>query len=339
VDPGAEDSGGVRLSEINTEHVYVDVARTALHRQFFDTLSFDSPRDLLAAIDRMHLDVDTLARSRDIRFKLADGWLYWLFFTKGYLQYRGSGRIEEGNVYYDYLVKHFLAHGHNPACKDLENPEAAAERVIRRYHDFDLLVANAGADFVPELGSIRVTVSTPPPPRPYLFYSKGSVDPVLVRAIDGWHRMCSARICGIDVLRCEVIEEDLDNKPINGVVEAFSCSDGRLVASGWWLNPEKEIYNYELRLNGRTIANGIPVNRPDIKAANQAVPHADRAGFAIDCSSTLSPDDASELVLVGLQDIIPIGVLRLAPAADEQVNQGQEQDLVAAGQEQSTPTA
>jgi hypothetical protein len=308
------------MSGTSVEHVDVLVTRTALQKVFFNMFAFDSPEELLAAVDRMDVDVDTLARCRDIRYVLADGWLYWFFFTKGYLQYRRAGRVENGNAYYDYLVKHFIAQGHNPAMREqLEDREFAAERVARRYRDFDLLAAKAGAEVVPDVNPIRVTVSDPPSPHPYLFYARDRDSPVVVRAIDGWHRMCSARLCGIQILRCDVFDEDLGNKAIRGVIDTFACRDGRLVVSGWWLNPEQPIYNYELRRGGKTIATGIPVKRPDIKSANPGIVHAERAGFAIDCAWKFPPEDATDLLMVGLQDIIPVGVLRVPSAADQLV--------------------
>src|SRR5918994_2932813 len=155
-----------------SSYVQIDVVRTNLQKRFFDVFDFDTPSELLDAVDGMEVDVDTISRCRDIRVPpggLADGWLYWLLFAKGYLQYRKSSAISAGNVYYDYLVSYFLDQGHNPGMRDdLENLEMAAERVARRYRDFERLArTQANGDSKP-LNPIRVTVSDPPAPSPYL---------------------------------------------------------------------------------------------------------------------------------------------------------------------------
>jgi hypothetical protein len=302
---------------MNTETsrlVEIDVVKTSLQKSFFSVFSFDSPDELIAAIDGIDVDVRSLSRCRDIRYSLADGWVYWFLFAKGYLQYRKAGGVEPGNVYLDYLVEYFLAHGHNPAMRqDLEDHERAAERVARRYRDFDNLAGVDSAGAAEVVNPIRVTVSHPPSPHPYFFFPSHGENPIIVRAIDGWHRMCSARLSGVRVLPCEVVDEDLDSKTIDSTVDVFTWEDGRILVSGWWLHPELPIYNYELRLRGHTLATGTPLSRPDIKAARPDIPHAEYSGFAIDCPCN-SAHDSADLVLVGMQDIIPVGVVPLTPA-------------------------
>ena len=299
-----------------TEIVDVDVERTALQHRFFEMFAFDSLGELLAAVDGMTFDLEALARCRDVRDWLADGWVYWLLYTKGWLQYRSAGDVLPGNVYFEYLFRHYLAHGHNPAMRgDLEQPDRAAERVRRRFRDFDkLLRAKAGHD-VP-IDTIRVTVSDPPPMHPYRFHVVGGNAPIVVRAIDGWHRMYAARLVGVSTLRCEVVHERLDNDGLMGVTELLVRSGDTLVASGWCLDATRQIYNFELRLGGRTIAAGTPVLRPDIAAAHPDVIHAASSGYHMEAH--LPPDAAGELIVVGLQDIVPVGAVRLGDASDLQ---------------------
>ncbi len=301
------------MTVVGDRVIDVDVARTALQRRFFDTFSFDTPAELLRAIDGLELDVEALARSRDVRERLADGWIYWLLFTKGWLQYRSTGAIGEGNVYFDYLFRHYLAHGHNPAMRvDLEQPESAAERVRRRYADLDLLVLRAAGENV-EVAPILVTVSDPPSPHPYPFFAVGEDVPIVVRAIDGWHRLCSARLAGIPALECAIVLERLDADSLTSAIDTFAV-DGRTVSiSGWWLDPARPIYNYELRVAGLTVGSGTPTRRPDIAEAFPEVVHAGWSGFSL---AAEIPGDAGpgDIVLVGLQDIVPVGALR--PAGD-----------------------
>jgi hypothetical protein len=202
---------------------------------------------------------------------------------------------------------------------DLENLEMAAERVARRYRDFERLAHAQANGAGKPLDPIRVTVSDPPAPSPYLFFPADADTPIVVRAIDGWHRLFSARLCGVSTLRCEVIDENLAGKHIDGVVEECSFARGRLTVSGWWLDPQCAVYNYELRLRGETIATGTPVRRADIARAHPEVLHAKQSGFAIDCPRQLSLDDVSDLLLVALQDIIPVGILRLTARGVEAV--------------------
>jgi hypothetical protein len=290
--------------------VDVDVVRTALQRRYFDTFAFDSPAELLAAVDGMEIDVDSLAHCRDVRVRLADGWVYWLLYTKGLLQYREAGEVSPGNVYFDYLYRHYIAHGHNPAMRrDLEDPAIARERVLRRYRDFDKLSRLAAGDESGIVDPIRVTVSTPQSPHPYLFYAIDVEEPIVVRAIDGWHRMCAARLAGVASLRCEVIHERLDNDALSGTPESIVKLDGAISLTGWWLDPGRPIYNYELRIGGRTVGSGTPIRRPDIAEAFPDVVHAAWSGFHVEAQL---PDDlpSGELVLVGLQDIVPVGAFR-----------------------------
>jgi len=290
--------------------IEIDVVRTALQRRFFDMFSFDTPDELLAAIGGLELDVDALARCRDVRDRLADGWVYWLLFTKGWLQYRSAGSIGEGNVYFDYLYRHYLAHGHNPAMRaDLDHPQTAAERVRRRYADLDLLVRMAAGDDGASVAPILVTVSDPPAPHPYPFYAVGADEPVPVRAIDGWHRMCSAQLAGWPTLRCTVVQERLTAASLQSAIDRFTCEGGAVTLSGWWLDPDRPIYNYELRLDGRTIGSGTPVRRPDIAEAHPDVVHAAWSGFSL-CADLPAGAGPGELVLVGFQDIVPVGALR-----------------------------
>lgn len=293
-----------------SRHIEVDVARTRLQRRFFETFAFDSSAELLAAIDGIDVDLSSLARSHDVRKLLADGWVYWFLFAKGYLQYTQAGDVEVGNVYLDYLTRYYLGHGHNPAMRgDLEHLETAKVRVVQRYRDLDQLRLIATGETTDALTPIQVTVSSPAPPHPYHFYPVNSDEPELVRAINGWHRMCSAALAGVETLACEVIDERLVEHVIDGVIEHQAVVDDRLIISGWWLHSTDPVYNYELRVGPRTAAVGTPIQRPDIQKAFPDVPHALQSGFRIEYA--LEPGDAGrELSLVALQDIIPVGVLR-----------------------------
>src|SRR3712207_4939676 len=132
----------------------------------------------------------------------------------------------------------------------LSDPDMARERVARRFRDFDLFRNYTAQDTSPpsNLAPIRVTVSDPPPELAYPFYEVNMDTPFLVTAIDGWHRLCSARLCGIKTLRCEVVPENLHLKPpIRGAVERFRFDGGKLIIRGWWLHFRSEEHTSELQ--------------------------------------------------------------------------------------------
>ena len=69
-DPGPsteEDGGAPAKRDLPADTRSVDVQRTTLQEAFFETFKFDTPEELIAAVDAMHVDVATLVRSHDAR--------------------------------------------------------------------------------------------------------------------------------------------------------------------------------------------------------------------------------------------------------------------------------
>jgi hypothetical protein len=294
-------------------YVNIDVDRTNLQKRFFSTFMFDSPDELLAAVADMHFELDTITRSVDARKFGADGWVYWLLFTKGYLQYAETGTIGPGNVYYDYLVNFYMQQGYNPGMRShLSDPDMARERVARRFRDFDLFGNYTAQDTSPpsDVAPIRVTVSDPPPKLAYSFYEVGSDTPFLATAIDGWHRLCSAKLCGIKKLRCEVVPENLHLKPpIRGAVEHFSFDGRKLIIRGWWLHVDEPIYNFEVRVDGATVARGVPTEGPELEELFGQNLHGKTSRFAVDCECSLPTDAPLHFDVIAMRDIFPVGLL------------------------------
>jgi hypothetical protein len=319
--PGAEPPSVLRAAIVHrpgeraSSHLLeIDLTRPpryALQQRFFMMFRFDSLDELFDAVDRMEIDVDTLAKSREIKNLGSEGWVYWFLFTKGYIQYAKTGVIGEGNVYYDYLTRHYIDQGHDPsAIWDLTERDLAVERVARRFRDFDWL-RRAGAespDPAPGTKPIRVTVADHPRDPPLHVYEVGSDQPVPVRHIDGWHRSCSARLSGLSRFPCEAVPENLHDQAIRGAVEQFSLEGGRLRAGGWFLDPGS-LVNYELRTGRQILATGIPGERPDIGAAFPHVPHAGLSGFEIDIDCDLDADAPIRFDLVVMHEIFPVGVM------------------------------
>jgi hypothetical protein len=297
-------------------HFDVDLAtapRAALQQRFFMMFRFDSLDELLEAIDRMEIDVGSLVKSREIKNLGSEGWVYWFLFTKGYVQYAKAGEITEGNVYFDYLVRHYMEHGHDPSAGwDPDEHETAVERVARRFRDFDGLrrVGAEGPEPPPDTKPVRITLRDVPRDPPLQLYEVGSDEPLPVRYIDGWHRLCSARLSGLSRFPCEAVPENLHDKRIRGTVEEFGFDGARLTLKGWALDP-KAMVNFELRSGRQILAKAAPTDRPDVAAAFGHLPHARTSGFDFDIECGLSADAPTRFDLVVMQEIFPVGVIGL----------------------------
>ena len=288
--------------------VEIDVERTDLHRSFFRTLNFSRRQDLISAVERIELDVSLLEKSTDLRRNLADGWMYWLLFLKGYLQYAKTGEIREDNVYYDYLIRHYIEHGHNPGMSaDLEEPARASERVARRFRDLKrLLSAHDGDNESPAvIDPLRVTSVGQATEPHYVFHLTGSDEVVRVRAIDGWHRLCSARLAGVRSMRSEVIPEALRDRSALGEIQGATWDGSTLSLKGICWAEEKP-YNFEARYLGTTIGQCV---------ATPMSPTTGVEGFGavFDLHGILAPggDEVVTVQVIAMQDIVPVGLLEI----------------------------
>lgn len=189
---------------------YVDVKRTCLQHRFFSNFEFDTVDELLAAAAGMHLDLDAMAWSRDLRSYVYSGWVYWLLYVKGYLQYVESGTIGSGNIYYDYLTKYYGPRAHDPGLhRVLADPQRTFERVAWRFRDTKSFREHATEDssWLDGVAPVRIIIGDPPPQNGLLIYEIGSDAPLKASLFDGWHRLFSASLWGIEKLRCEVVRE------------------------------------------------------------------------------------------------------------------------------------
>jgi hypothetical protein len=297
-------------------HVAVDLTRPprqALQQRFFMMFRFDSLEDLFDAVDRMEIDVNALSKSRESKNLGSEGWVYWFLFTKGYVQYMKAGEVEKGNVYFDYLTRHYFDQGHDPGSFwDLNVHDLAVERVARRYRDLDWLreQASARSDPPPEAKPARVTVDDRPRDPPLHLYEIGAEPPIPVRHIDGWHRLFSARLSGLVSFPCEADPENLHAKPIRGQLEGLAFDGTRVRITGWAFHPELPV-TFELRESGHVLARVGAIDRPDVA---QVFPHlglARASGFAIDLEWPRPADVPVRFDLIVMHEIDPVGVLRL----------------------------
>lgn len=299
-------------SDAPPRHIDIDVLRTRLQERFFSKFRFDSADQLLARVADMPVELHDLVQSDDLTQYGVQGWAYWLLFLKGYLQHRETGRIGEGNVYYDYLTKHFVQQPADPGLsKRLGVPAKAVERVQRRFGDLDFFrdMAARGSAGLNGVAPLRVVISDPPPKHPLAIYQIGSGTPLLARLLDGWHRLFAAKLHGVDRLRGEVIYEDPRPGHIRGCVEDFKFDGRRLFIRGWCVHPSRAIESIEVRVEETTVTRVGITPRPDVKERYGSIPHAKGSGFVVDCECTLPADEPVLFKVLPLSSWLPAGAM------------------------------
>jgi SAM-dependent methyltransferase len=315
-DPGltAEtvDGEGRAKADLVADIRQLDVQRTSLQETFFETFKFDSPDELVAAVDAMHLDVETLTRSHDARKLVYSGWVYWLLFLKGYLDFAKTGDGGPGNIFFDYLTKHYgetSDYAGDPGVRYfLDDAEEATEVVRRRFEDMD----NFRRD--PEGTAARIA-----PLRMYLaehddgtahpVFEVGRPAPMLARGIDGWHRLFAARVFGASAMRAEIVRPSTET-PLRGAIDELEFEGEKLRLRGWCASPDGPVDAVEIR--GRGVGElGIATMefRPDIDQAFPHLPHAATSGFEFEGYAARRDDRQLRLEIIGLRDWEPLGVV------------------------------
>jgi hypothetical protein len=197
----------VRFSTIDTD-------RTCLQTKFFSMFQYDSTFELLTAVREQPINLAALAENRDLKVHVYSGWSYWLVYLKGYLQYRLTGAIGRGNVYYDYLMDYYIPRSHDEGlCEILSNPTAVIQRIAQRFQDLERLDPQVakGKQQPEPLVPIRISLTDPPPPESVALrlWESGSPSPLLAALVDGWHRLFAAKLFGLKQVRCEIAEIEM----------------------------------------------------------------------------------------------------------------------------------
>jgi hypothetical protein len=210
--PTAQTSSTKRL-ESHGKARYIDVNTLWWYEGFFSTLKFDSTEHILAAVAGMEIDVDAMARGYHLtRLDVLGGWVYWVLYIKGYLQYVNTGTINRENIYYDYLTKYFGPRAQDPGLVEtLADPLATAELVARRFQDFDFFRNSVVCEPNKANNVDPVTVvvpNSPPSPQDEMFVPEvGSNTPLWASSVDGYHRLFLAKLFGIEQLPCQISQE------------------------------------------------------------------------------------------------------------------------------------
>jgi SAM-dependent methyltransferase len=300
----AAETGDIRL---------MDVSRTRLQEKFFSTFEFDSSEDLLTAVDRMEVDVGTLARSHDSRFAGYDGWVLWLLYLKGFLQYSKTKEVGPGNAYFEYVSEYHEQVG-DPVVSLEVGWDTAAEYVKRQFENMDRMRSRASDPaLVEEIPPLRAIVKDDQKGTLYL-YEPGAEHPIVAARVDGWHRLFAARVFDVPHLRIEVSEEP-EPTPVYGALEDMRFDGSRLEISGWCVHPSRKLHTMEVSYEGTPLGYANAIYRDEISETFPQLPLR-RTGFVLDTELT---SQAKELIgdppvrfgLTALHEWLPFGSMDL----------------------------
>ncbi len=288
-------------AEARTSIRYVDVARTPGLERFFDHFGFDSPDELLTAIDGMEIDLDALAPSHDARMEYS-GWVYWFLYVKGYCQYSKSKQVSPSNVYYDYLLRYAL--GDPVLSNRMADPEKTVEHVTRQFCDMDRCrfreSDSEAAESIPPTHAVvaeRALIGV------LHLFERDRSEPLPVKLFDGWHRLFGAKLFGVPALRCVAIEES-GVGPILGTIETVEQNGRELEIQGWALDPQGDLDRFGISTEDMLLppVREAAINlRSDVGQAFSHLSHAARSGFSIRCGSwpTEKEQTVAEITIFG----------------------------------------
>lgn len=186
----------------------IDVARVRWYDRFFKQYAFEEPDALLAAIDGQQVDVDALATNGDLRAHDLGGWVYWLAYIKGALQFAASNGIAPDNAYRLLLARHWQ---NDPGREeDLRDEVRLTSLIKRRFDDFELF--RHRRDATGETEPIRIVVPDGPPApsanrSTKRVYVSGSEVPVETTTVDGYHRLFLAKLFGARDYPCDFVAQ------------------------------------------------------------------------------------------------------------------------------------
>lgn len=296
------------------EPLVIDLERTCLHEAFFARFRFATFDEYLRAAAQEPMDLAELSQTAELREAPYSGWSYWMIHLKGYAEYLLAGGVEPENTYLRYLRDYYAPQVQDPGlAAGFDDAQEILTRVKNRFAGFDFFREHEGQPIGARVLPVRAITSDPPRREPLLLFAVGSETPIVVRLIDGWHRLFAGKLCRIPDLRCSVEAENKQAPVMHGSIERASVEDDRLIVSGWCVAPE-EVTLVELRAGGETLACCEVSPRPDVERHLSAIPHARMSGFTL-TRSEFSAQAAGPLTLLGLNDWLPVGLLDLVPAS------------------------
>ena len=186
----------------------IDVRRIRWYERFFKKFEHQDAGAMLETIQSMAVDVDELALNGDLVANDLGGWVYWLAYLKGALQFTATKSVALDNAYRLLLARHWQ---NDPGREqDLRDESRLTALIRRRFDDFELFRSrrDAGAETEP----IRIVVPEGPPApiatrsikRVYEFRREV---PVETNTVDGYHRLFLAQLFGVAAYPCDFVAE------------------------------------------------------------------------------------------------------------------------------------
>ena len=195
------------VSQGNTyDRVWIDPLKTPWYDRFFEAWAFDSPQELFRALSGFTLKLRPWSRSQDLRRSGLSGWVYWVLYLRGYLQYLDEYDVTLHNLYLQYLVEYFGPQGHDPGLKSLlADRTRARARVILRYEEIGRFERfDVGRDTTLEVDPITLVVGGDGSSRDKVLHLSKSGVALLPGCVDGYHRLFLGRLFGLAALPCDV---------------------------------------------------------------------------------------------------------------------------------------
>ena len=311
-EPNDEPAG--QQADLVADTKQLDVARTALQATFFETFAFDTPEELVAAVDAMQLDLETISRSHDARKLVYSGWVYWLLFLKGYLDYARTGEGGPGNIFFDYLTRHYgetSDYAGDPGVRFfLEDEEEATEVVRRRFEDMDRFRRDPEGTAA-QIAPLRVYLAEHDDGTTHRVFEVGRPAPMLARGIDGWHRLFAARVFGASAMAVDIVRPSTET-PLRGAIDELEFEGERLRVRGWCASPDGPVEAVEVRVRGAgELGIATMEFRPDIDQAFPHLPHAASSGFEFEGYVARRSDRELRVEVIGLRDWEPLGAINV----------------------------
>ena len=287
--------------------VDINVADTRLHERFFAAFPFEKLREFRELPVPDLESFMELPGGENLGYS---GWAYWLFYLRGYVEFVESGVVGRGNSYHEFLRRYFVPQARDRGLADeLTNPLTAIERIARRFRDLDYYhrpgTHNSAGLYGP--APVKLIMGEVPAEEGVPIYVWHSEAPLLVKRLDGHHRLFAARLFGVNEVRGEVIAEPTELAHVRGAVEAFRFDGKRLEIRGWCVDPRLEIESFEVRHGDIVLAQVGVEGRADVAERFPEVPHAFRSGFAVEQACELPIEKATRFEVIPRSDWLPIG--------------------------------
>jgi SAM-dependent methyltransferase len=283
---------------------YIDVKRTRPHDPFFSQFDFKTGDDLLQVVQDSPIDLDGHAEETGGPGDNA----HWLAYLQGYCQYRTTGTVGLGNVYYDHLVAHAA---HDPGIEGkLTDPESTAEYIRRQFEDLDSFRKRAqDEDLVWDIAPLQFIEGKRGAPAELVAFEAGTDKRLRATRIDGWHRLFAARVFDVPRLPVEMVTEH-EVGPIRGNVDHLDVDGGSVRIQGWCLDPQRLVDRVELSAPGSGVIGACPViPRHDVGNAFPHIGHAVDSGIQVEGAYELEGKSPHRFEVTAFSRFLPVGRL------------------------------